>query len=64
MIIVHSLVEPEFSYNLLFKYLTYANQYNIDAKIVLTKIDKAVGNLVKEIQNVFGEGTVLQQNGL
>ena len=40
MIIVQSLVEPEFSYQLLFKYLTYANASNIKAKIVLTKSDK------------------------
>lgn len=38
--IVQSLVEPEFSYLLTFKYLTYANMNNIDAKIILTKIDR------------------------
>ena len=53
MIIVHSLVEPEFSYHLLFKYLTYANQNGIKAKIVLTKLDKADKFLVEEIKNVF-----------
>ena len=53
MIIVHSLVEPEFSYHLLFKYLTYANQNGIKAKIILTKLDKADQNLVKEIKEVF-----------
>ena len=53
MIIVHSLVEPEFSYHLLFKYLTYANQNGIKAKIVLTKLDKADKSLVEEIKNVF-----------
>ena len=53
MIIVHSLVEPEFSYHLLFKYLTYANQNGIKAKIVLTKLDKADKKLVDEIKNVF-----------
>lgn len=54
MLIVHSLVEPEFSYHLLFKYLTYANQNGISAKIVLTKLDKADKKLVEEIKNVFG----------
>ena len=40
MFIVESLVEPEFSYLLAFKYLTYANMNGIKAKIILTKIDK------------------------
>lgn len=53
MIIVHSLVEPEFSYHLLFKYLTYANQNGIKAKIVLTKLDRADTKLVNEIKEVF-----------
>lgn len=53
MLIVHSLVEPEFSYHLLFKYLTYANQNGIKAKIILTKLDRADKNLVEEIKDVF-----------
>ena len=36
MLIVSSLVEPEFSYHLIFKYLTYANLHGIKAKIVLS----------------------------
>ena len=40
MFIVCSLVEPDFSYLLAFKYLTYANMNNVKAKIILTKIDK------------------------
>ena len=40
MLIVESLVEPDFSYLLTFKYLTYANLHNIKAKIILTKLDK------------------------
>ena len=40
MFIVLSLVEPEFSYLLAFKYLTYANMNAINGKIILTKIDK------------------------
>ena len=40
MIIVQSLVQPDFSYLLTFKYLTYANSKGIKAKIILTKSDK------------------------
>lgn len=54
MLIVESLVKPEFSYLLAFKYLTYANMNNIKAKLILTKIDlnndKA---LVDEIKKTF-----------
>ena len=54
IILVFSLKEPEFSYLLAFKYLTYANMHNIKAKLVLTKIDKGVDeSLVKEIKEVF-----------
>ena len=54
IILVFSLKEPEFSYLLAFKYLTYANMYNIKAKLVLTKIDKGVDEaLVKDIKEVF-----------
>ena len=55
IILVFSLKEPEFSYLLAFKYLTYANMYNIKAKLVLTKIDKDIDEaLVKDIKEVFG----------
>ena len=54
IILVFSLKEPEFSYILAFKYLTYANMYDIKAKLVLTKIDKNVDEaLVKDIKEVF-----------
>ena len=54
IILVFSLKEPEFSYLLAFKYLTYANMNNIKAKLVLTKIDKDVDQaLIKEIKEVF-----------
>ena len=54
IILVFSLKEPEFSYLLAFKYLTYANMHNIKANLVLTKIDKGVDeSLVKEIKEVF-----------
>ena len=54
IILVFSLKEPEFSYLLAFKYLTYANMNNIKAKLVLTKIDKDIdSDLVKQIKEVF-----------
>ena len=54
IILVFSLKEPEFSYLLAFKYLTYANMNNIKAKLVLTKIDKDVDEkLVSDIKEVF-----------
>ena len=54
IILVFSLKEPEFSYLLAFKYLTYANMNNIKAKLVLTKIDKDVdAALINEIKDVF-----------
>ena len=54
IILVFSLKEPEFSYLLAFKYLTYANMYNIKANLVLTKIDKGIDEaLINEIKEVF-----------
>ena len=54
IILVFSLKEPEFSYLLAFKYLTYANMNNIKAKLVLTKIDKDIDKaLIQDIQEVF-----------
>ena len=54
MFIVESLVEPEFSYLLAFKYLTYANMNGIKAKIILTKIDKfSDKEKLKEIISTF-----------
>ena len=54
IILVFSLKEPEFSYLLAFKYLTYANMNNLKAKLVLTKTDKnADSALIKQIQEVF-----------
>ena len=54
IILVFSLKEPEFSYLLAFKYLTYANMNNIKAKLVLTKTDKDVDeDLIKDIKEVF-----------
>lgn len=54
MLIVSSLIEPEFSYLLIFKYLTYANMNNIKAKIILTKSDKYFDNdKLNEILETF-----------
>ena len=54
IILVFSLKEPEFSYLLAFKYLTYANMNNIKAKLVLTKIDKDIdADLINQIKEVF-----------
>ncbi len=54
MLIVESMVKPEFSYLLAFKYLTYANMNNIKAKIILTKTDiNENKELVNEIKKTF-----------
>ena len=56
MLIIESLKEPEFSYLLAFKYLTYANMYGIKAKIILTKSDKEDDkNLIEEIKETFNK---------
>ena len=54
MLIIESLKEPEFSYLLAFKYLTYANMNGIKAKIILTKEDIASDkDEVKQIVETF-----------
>ena len=54
MLIIQSLVEPDFSYLLTFKYLTYANMHGIKAKIILTKSDKYKDEeKLVEIKKVF-----------
>ena len=54
MLIIESLKEPEFSYLLAFKYLTYANMNGIKAKIILTKSDKEADKaLIQEIVETF-----------
>ena len=55
MILVFSLVEPEFSYYLAFKYLTYANYNEVPALIVLSKADKADASKIEEIKQVFSK---------
>lgn len=56
ILLVFSLKEPEFSYHLAFKYLTYANMNNIKAKIILTKLDKTKDlEEIENIKNVFNK---------
>ena len=55
IVLVFSLVEPEFSYYLAFKYLTYANYNETPAIIILSKSDKLDDKLAKEIKEVFNE---------
>ena len=44
LIIVHSYLQPAFSFGLIFKYLTYANMNGIKASVVISKIDKCENN--------------------
>lgn len=54
MLIVESLIQPDFSYLLAFKYLTYANINGIKAKIILTKGDRFTDRAkIDEIISVF-----------
>ena len=55
ILLIFSLKEPDFSYYLAFKYLTYANFNNINASLVLTKADKSNEREIKEIVNVFNQ---------
>lgn len=54
LVIVSSLEEPLFSFELIFKYLTFANFNNIPAKIIITKTDinKDLSR-INEIKKVF-----------
>lgn len=54
IVLVFSLVEPDFSYFLAFKYLTYANYNEVPAVIVLSKSDKD-DKQVSEIKGVFNK---------
>ena len=53
LVIVSSLKEPVFSYDLMFKYLTYTNSRNIKPVIVISKIDLSDEAKEKEIKEVF-----------
>ena len=53
ILLIFSLKEPDFSYYLAFKYLTYANFNGIKASLVLTKADKSDEKQIKEIKDIF-----------
>ena len=53
ILLIFSLKEPDFSYYLAFKYLTYANYNGIKASLVLTKSDKSNEKEIQEIKDVF-----------
>ena len=53
MLLIFSLKEPEFSYYLAFKYLTYANFNGLKASLVLTKADKSDKDEIDSIKSVF-----------
>ena len=56
ILLIFSLKEPEFSYHLAFKYLTYANMSNVKASLVLTKEDKVENKEeIEEIKSVFNK---------
>ena len=56
MIIIFSLIEPEFSYYLALKYVTYANKYHIPSILILTKEDKNVSKeKISEIVETFNK---------
>ena len=59
LLIIQSLTEPEFSHLLTFKYLTYANMNNVEAKIILTKADK-----VKDKKSIDEIVKVYEQLGI
>ena len=53
ILLIFSLKEPEFSYYLAFKYLTYANFNGIKASLILTKADKSNEEEYREIKETF-----------
>ena len=53
LIIVSSITQPLFSYDLIFKYLTYANSRAIKPVIVISKIDLVDKGVLDEIIEVF-----------
>ena len=55
ILLIFSLKEPEFSYYLAFKYLTYASFNGVKASLVLTKADKSNEKEINEIKGVFNK---------
>ena len=55
IVLVFSLKEPDFSYFLAFKYLTYANYNEVPAVIVLSKSDKVDEQEIVDIKKTFNK---------
>lgn len=53
LLIVSSLKEPQFSFDLIFKYLTYANFNNIKTMLIFTKVDMIDDEYIKQIKKIF-----------
>lgn len=53
LIIVSSLTQPTFSFDLIFKYLTYANASGIKTILAISKIDLNENKIENEIKEVF-----------
>lgn len=54
IVIILSYAKPEFSYELVFKYLTYSRMNGIDASLIVTKVDLCNDkNELVEIKEVF-----------
>ena len=53
ILLIFSLKEPDFSYYLAFKYLTYANFNGIKASLILTKADKSNEKEYQQIKETF-----------
>lgn len=53
ILLIFSLKEPEFSYYLAFKYLTYASFNGIKASLILTKADKSNEKEYQQIKETF-----------
>jgi ribosome biogenesis GTPase len=56
LLIVSSILEPDFSYELVLKYLTTANVIGVEAKVLITKIDLSKDNeKIEQIRNIFSK---------
>ena len=54
IVVILSYIKPEFSYELVFKYLTYANMNGIKASLVVTKVDLCENKAdLDEIEDTF-----------
>ena len=56
LLIVDSLIEPDFDIDLVLKYLTYANMNDVKASIVVTKIDKGdFKEKIEDLKQIFSK---------